>query len=311
MIKTTLFVAAAFAVSIAASAQVISFETSESYTTGSINGQNNWSVTQYEDETFVENQVISTDLFSEGAQSLKLTKEPSVSVQVNPIIGAFYTYPQAIANDNATFSADIYISERNSLSMSVLFGLVDVVENKYRTYINFAYDGLANVLVKGQNPGTLAIANTAFAWTPLTWYNVKIQTIGETVKFFIDGVEIYEGELASNGAISQVRFIHDNYNGFAYVDNFRTNAEVLSTNNFTSNVDFKHFFNQQNQTLTLNSTDASLTNIEVYNTLGQNVLTQKLSFQTETISLSDLASGAYIVKVAVGSVVKTIKIVKN
>ena len=311
MIKTTLLVAAAFAFSVAASAQVISFETSEGYTAGSINAQNNWSVTQFEDETFVENQVITTDAFSDGAQSLKLTNEPSVSGQQNPVIGGFYTYATPITTENSTFSADIYVSERNNLSMSVLFGLVNLAENKYVTYINFAYDGLVNVLVKGPNPGLLMVADTAFPWTPMTWYNVKIQTIGETVKFFIDGVEVYEGQLATNFAVSQVRFIHDNYNGFAYIDNFRTNAEVLSTNDFSTNQNFKHFYNQQNQMLALNSSDNNLSNVEVYNTLGQNVLTQKLSAQTENISLSNLAAGAYIVKVSMGATQKTIKIVKN
>lgn len=311
MTKTTLLVAATFAFSISASAQVISFETVEGYTTGSINAQNNWSVTQFEDETFVENQVITTDAFSDGAQSLKLTKEPSVLGQLNPVIGGFYTYEAPITTQNSTFSANIYVSERNSLSMSVLFGLVNLAENKYVTYINFAYDGLVNVLVKGATPGLTVVANTAFPWTPLTWYNVKIQTIGETVKFFIDGVEVYEGQSAANFPISQVRFIHDNYNGFAYIDNFRTNAEVLSTNDFSANQDFKHYYSQQDQTLALNSAENNLSNVEVYNTLGQNVLTQKLSAQTEIISLSNLAAGTYIVKVSTGVTQKTIKIVKK
>lgn len=311
MNKTTLFVAAAFALSFAANAQVISFETSEGYTPGTINEQNLWSVTPYEDGTFVENQTITTEAFSQGTQSLKVAKEPEVSGQTNAVIGGYYTYPEAISTENSTFSADIYLSEQGSTSMSLVFALVDLEEEKYCTFINFAYGGVADVLVKGNTPGLLMVASTGFAWSPMTWYNVRIETVGPTVQFFIDNVLVYEGQLASTAAVSQVRFIHDNYNGFAYIDNFRTNAETLSTNNFASNVNFKHFFNQQNQTLSLNSADANLTNVEIFNTLGQNVLTQKLSAQTETISLSNLASGAYVVKVAAGSAVTTLKIVKN
>ena len=40
MKKTTFFLAAAFAFSMATNAQVISFETSEGFTAGTINGQN-------------------------------------------------------------------------------------------------------------------------------------------------------------------------------------------------------------------------------------------------------------------------------
>ena len=311
MNKTTLFVAAAFALTFAANAQVISFETSEGYTAGDINTQSNWSTTGYGDGTFIEGQVISTDAFTTGTQSLKLNQEVSVSPQTNPIVGAFYTYPTAIPNDAATFSADLYISEQSATSMSVVFALVDLVELKYRTYINFAYDSYVNVLVQGATPGLITAADAGFVWQPETWYNVKIQTAGQIVTFFIDGVEIYQGVMPSDGPISEVRFVHDNYDGFAYVDNFRTNDENLSTDNFVSNTNLRHFFNQQNQTLALNSQDSNLTNVEIFNTLGQNVLTQKLSAQTENISLSNLAAGSYIVKVAMGDAHKTIKIVKN
>ena len=252
MKKTTFFLAAAFAFSMATNAQVISFETSEGFTAGTINGQNQWSVTPFEDGTFVENQVITADAFSDGSQSLKIAKEPSVSGQVNAVIGGFYTYAEPISTENATFSADIYINEQGNSSLSLVFALVDLAANKFRTYINFAYGGVAEVLVKGSTPGMITVASTGFQWSPMTWYNVKIQTIGDTVQFSVDGVQIFEGELPSAGPVSQVRFIHDNYNGFAYIDNFRTNAEELSTNDFTI-TSLKHFYNQQNQTLSLNS----------------------------------------------------------
>ena len=257
----------------------------------------------------MENQVITADAFSDGSQSLKIAKEPSVSGQVNAVIGGFYTYAEPISTENATFSADIYINEQSNSSLSLVFALVDLAANKFRTYINFAYGGVAEVLVKGSTPGMITVASTGFQWSPMTWYNVKIQTIGATVQFSVDGVQIFEGELPSAGPVSQVRFIHDNYNGFAYIDNFRTNAEELSTNDFTI-TSLKHFYNQQNQTLSLNSLN-NLTNIEVYNTLGQIVLTQKLSAETENISLSNLASGTYIAKVSTGTAHKSIKIVKN
>ena len=311
MIKTTLFIVAAFALTFAANAQVISFETSEGYTAGDINTQNNWTTTGYGDGTFIENQVITTDAFTTGTQALKLNQETSVAPQTNPIVGAFYTYPTPIPNDQATFSADIYISEQSSTSMSLVFALVDLVELKYRTYINFAYDSYVNVLVQGATPGIIVTADAGFVWSPETWYNVKIQTTGPIVKFFINGTEVYEGVMPSDGPISEVRFIHDNYDGFAYVDNFRTNDEVLSNNDVATNISFRHFFNHQNQTLTMNSSFANMTNVEVFNTLGQNVLSQKLSAETENISLLNLAAGAYIIKVSIGSVVKTLKVVKN
>lgn len=53
--------------------QTISFEPSEGYTAGDINGQNGWEVTLNNDEAPINNQTISTEKAFEGTQSLKIS----------------------------------------------------------------------------------------------------------------------------------------------------------------------------------------------------------------------------------------------
>ena len=78
-----------------------------------------------------------------------ISRNSSSNNFLNAVIGGYYTYPEAISTENSTFSADIYLSEQGSTSMSLVFALVDLEEEKYCTYINFAYGGVADVLVKG------------------------------------------------------------------------------------------------------------------------------------------------------------------
>lgn len=52
--------------SLAFAQQTISFEASEGYTVGNINGQNGWEVTLNNDEEPINNQDVSTDQASDG-----------------------------------------------------------------------------------------------------------------------------------------------------------------------------------------------------------------------------------------------------
>jgi len=65
-----------------------------------------------------------------------------------------------------------------------------------------------------------------------------------------------------------------------------------------------------NSTLELRN-DSPLSDISLYNVLGQQVVSQKLSNTTETVNISALTSGVYIANVVADGQNKTIKIVKR
>lgn len=72
---------------------------------------------------------------------------------------------------------------------------------------------------------------------------------------------------------------------------------------------FTYFVDVNNQ-LNL-SASTSFENVVLYNMLGQQVISQKLNSNNETISLSGLQSGIYIATVSVEGASKSFKIVKN
>ncbi len=83
----------------------------------------------------------------------------------------------------------------------------------------------------------------------------------------------------------------------------------LSTGSFDS-ASFKAYPNPVKDMLNL-SYSSDITSVEVYNMLGQNVMTKALNASQGQIDLSNLNAGNYIVKVTADGLVKTIKVVKQ
>ena len=310
MRKTTTFLALLIAFGFGLNAQNISFESSEGYTLGDINGQDNWGVTGDDAGGFIKNQHIVEGEATDGLNSLKLVQETEFPGQPDPHVGAFYTYPTPISNESSSFSADIYISDQGFTSFRSIMALVNVQEMKYHTYVDFFYNGDINVFSKGGPTGILWEA-TGATWEIRTWFNIRIETFGNAVIFYKDDVKIYEGMLLNPGPIEQVRFVHDNYAGFMHIDNFRTNEIAVSTPNIRTEPEFTHFYNKFTQALTLRSLNASFDNISIYNVMGQNVINKGQAQNNATIDMSALTDGVYIVKFNVGNVTKTFKVVKE
>ena len=80
----------------------------------------------------------------------------------------------------------------------------------------------------------------------------------------------------------------------------------IANNNFKG---FNYFVDKNNQ-LNL-SANISMEKVSLHNTLGQQVVSQKLSNTNETVELSGLQSGVYIATVSIDGASKTFKIVKN
>jgi len=72
---------------------------------------------------------------------------------------------------------------------------------------------------------------------------------------------------------------------------------------------FNYYINANSQLILSAST--SLENVQLYNLLGQQVVSQRLSTTNETVNIASLDSGIYIVKVNIEGRTKSFKIVKN
>ena len=291
--------------------QTISFEASEGYTNGDINGQNGWVTTGDGSGGFVFNQVVSSDYATDGTNSFKIAQDDRFGWQENsPIVGGFYNYTTPVPFATAVFSGDIYIDDVIGNASDYRFGTVSLTAQFFTSILEIGFDGSFAVLANGAFVDLVGVT-----WTPQTWFNVRIEFTATTLTYFINDVQVNQAALGTNQlhAIEQVRFTHDNYSasGFGYLDNFRTNNEpTASVNEFNSN-NFSHSYNKDSDVLTIESSTLTFNNIQVYNLLGQEVVNKNLSQTTESINLSGLQDGVYLAKVMIEGQVKTLKFLKN
>lgn len=123
-------------------------------------------------------------------------------------------------------------------------------------------------------------------------------------------VEIVEDISAFEGQVVYLTFRHfDTFDhNSVLIDNVDLSVATLSVddqvfNNFSYLVDAN-----DNLRLTANT---SMDNVQLYNVLGQQVVSQKLSSNNESINLSSLQSGVYIATVTIEGQNKSFKIVKR
>ncbi|MEL0643240.1 T9SS type A sorting domain-containing protein [Olleya sp. Ti.3.14] len=85
---------------------------------------------------------------------------------------------------------------------------------------------------------------------------------------------------------------------------------ALSTVEFNTEALFSYYPNPVNDNLTLKA-QKEISNVSVYNMLGQEVYRNAPNSVDNLVNMSDLQSGAYFVKVTIGDVTETIKVIKK
>ncbi len=92
--------------------------------------------------------------------------------------------------------------------------------------------------------------------------------------------------------------------------------EYSVTDNTLGVSDFKlkgvtNSFDQVTDILTMKSKNLPLDNVEIYDIIGQKILSKKLSNKVENINLSDLLDGIYIIQVSSSGLMTTSKLLKR
>nr|WP_321235878.1 T9SS type A sorting domain-containing protein [uncultured Psychroserpens sp.] len=129
-------------------------------------------------------------------------------------------------------------------------------------------------------------------------------------RFFI-GADTHYGwariEVAASGATIIVKDYAYNTTPDEAIEAGQTS---LSVDEFSSNT-FTHSYNKNTDQLILESSSIPLDNIDLFNILGQRVITKSLSENNEIIDMSGLTDGVYLAKIAIKGKVQTIKILKQ
>jgi len=304
--------------------QTISFEASEGFTIGDIN-QNGWTSTPIVDANgnitgYIEDQVITSEMASDGVQSLKIDKAAAYSGQQQPIVGAFYTL-QNPYTDTAEYVVgfDIYVnSEQNNTSSDFVFA--GFSNDGIPFYFRTNWEGsflVADEATNNQGQTDLFIVSTDVEWSPQVWYKVKVvisQSNG-TVSYYLDNNLIYTstGLALNNNPLEEIRFIHDNWSGFAYLDNIYIGDEAgydpasVDSNTMAS---FSVYPNPAIDFIRISNGVDSIENVTITDLNGR-IVKQTILDANEQINISDLAQGVYILNATSNGKTITEKIVKK
>jgi len=95
------------------------------------------------------------------------------------------------------------------------------------------------------------------------------------------------------------------------VDNVAVNAQTLLSIPESELTKFSHSYSTSLGVLTLDSANSAFESVQIYNILGKEVINKELSSTNESINMSDLSNGVYLVKVNIAGQSRTIKILKS
>jgi hypothetical protein len=259
---------------------------------GNINGQGAWISTPTGGiPENVENQSISSETATHGNASLKIVKEPVYGTQSEPIIGGFYNLPNQLTSTDFSVSFDIRMSELNGSDFG--FQGVNTVTEQCAARVDFEKTGVIKIL--NTVSGAQNLVSTSGSWSPNTWYRFKVVGTVTDIKYYLNGVLIYTGPAVPQFKMDQLRFVHNNALGIAYIDNI-----VIDTGLVMAVKDFK----TDKSTITLHPNPASdfitinsphtVEQIEIYDVTGNKI---HFELNRDVINVKHFIPGVYYVKV--------------
>ena len=285
--------------------QTISFEATEGFQLGTLNGQNGWEVTEGTDG-FITNQVITNEHASNGTYSFKNSYEPSFDFQWFPIFGASKTFEAPLDHTNLTVSYDVKATALNGSDFEFVLYSIDANDE----FVPVAGVGIENrgfiYLIKDAD---YDFDYAEAEWTPNEWVNIKIEVSATEIKYYVDNV--LQNTIANFTQLDVlgVNMLHNNYGNDAYYDNLVITNSNLGTTPFDKNT-IAVYPNPAKDVVSLTlQNNTEVKEVVLYNLTGQEMLRTN---QTQNINVSDLANGAYFLKATTTNGTSlTKKIIKN
>ncbi|MFP8892421.1 T9SS type A sorting domain-containing protein [Chryseobacterium sp. EZn1] len=273
--------------------QTISFESNEGFNTGDINGQTGWISTPTGGiPQNVTHQTISMDKASDGSRSLRIVKENTYGTQNDPIIGGFYNLPAPLASNNFSVSFDINMSQFNGSD----FGFQGVNSIDDQSVVRLDFEKTGSVKILNTVSGIQNLISLPSIWIPNTWFRLKIVGSATDVRYYLNNVLIYTGTAANSLNIDQLRFVHNNSLGSAYIDHIKINSElgVMAVHDSKENTkEIAVYPNPAHDFININ-TVAKVKSIDLYDETGKLIKTE---INNNEIEVKGLSAGIYNVNV--------------
>lgn len=275
--------------------QTISFEESEGYELGSIDGQGNW---QADYDFFT----VSDSKASDGDWSLMLGKDENNVIDPGFILGPVDILDNPIATGTYKISSDIYICPcQEGMNSQFAFFIADLQDGNLAPFGQIVIVDSTAVIVEGSDPMASAEVIEG-AWNNLEF---KLDFDSGDIEYYVNEDLVYSSQFT--GSLQAIAFFTDGVKKF-YVDHILGEADIdMGIKDFQV-AELSHY-NRDNQ-LYLEG-QSQIGEVAIYNLLGQQVITHMIDATSGSIDLSSLSTGVYITKVAVNGQSKSFKFAKN
>lgn len=283
----------------------ISFEEEENYELGNLHNQNGWEVTESQGEGVVTNQVVSSEMASDGTFAFKNAYEPDYEEQWLPIFGAAKTFDSPLDYTDFTLSYDVLVT--NTMGADFEFVAYTIVDEEFTPVagVGMEYNGGIYVIKDAYYSSDML---EDIEWEPNTWVTIKIDVNEEEIKYYVEDELLYTLENFSQSDIHGINILHNNYGNDAYYDNIRVNTESLGVEDqdFTS---IKLYPNPTTDFVNIQIQEGrSIKEVAIYNVTGKQVSVQR----TNNLDLRSLPAGTYILKASFADGEKLIrKVIKK
>lgn len=278
--------------------ELISFEASEGYVTGNINGQKGWNSTQISDTEYIANQVVTSEMAFDGQNSFKVMAEPMFGPQNSPVVGGFYPLETPASATDFIVSFDLKIPQQSDSSSDFAFiGLTtNTTSPQVVYYILMGHDGKVVPIIKG--PDGLTTMQTTTTWNIDSWYRLKIVGSTEGISYYLNDQLVATTEHLSDTptVVNKLHFVNDNYGGEAFIDRIAiNNEEALATDEVVNptNSTISIYVDNNSEELLINSKNR-VEAIQIYDVTGKLLLTDALK---KKINISNLNTGTYIISI--------------
>lgn len=268
-----------------------SFEDFEGFYTGSIHAQGPWISTPTGDEPpNILNQTICIDDATDGYNSLRIVKENTYGTQSVPIIGAFNNVQIQLPSTGFSVSFDITMSQLNGS----VFGFqgMNNAEDKFVIRVDFENTGSVKILDQSSGSGMITASGS---WQPNIWYRFKVVGTLSDIKYYLDNTLIYTGAAAQPANIDQLRFVHNNEEGYAYIDNIRINNETaLSVKDITDTKKRIMIYPNPATDFIRLSGSHPVKAVKIYNMEGKEI---QIKLNKDMLDIKSLPEGLYLLNI--------------
>ncbi|PZR21870.1 MAG: hypothetical protein DI539_06900 [Flavobacterium psychrophilum] len=292
-----------------ANAQVISFETSEGFTLGNINGQQNWSL--YSTATPATAGVVTDAVALDGSNSLQLVSSNSQPENYIGVVGPLFDSELLPASYDVNFSVYTDAIDAEGGSDGLFWGYNLTEESApaaYLVYFNYTGTIRFGTGLNASNQVTLATETVPFE--AATWYNIKVRFTETTVAYYVNDELIVSADLIGGNRANVSSFIFDDWGTSYNVDSYSFSEATAGVNENTL-ANLSVYPNPVNDVVNV-SVDALVSNVAIVDLNGRTVKTAKFDgVANASVNVSDLASGIYMMTITSDKGATTKKIVKN